>query len=408
MRIAWISPYLPEPATSGGPIRQQRLAQALAEQAELHLFARGEPWERRRMHAPELSMFSTRWLGRDYLPRWMKPLHPSEQASESQSRRVTRGSPRALWRAVRAAHQRASFDGIVVSHCWAALGAHELGLPWVLDEHNVESEFFRDLFVSSGKSEHQVHREVQAIKNWERRAWQRASLLTCVSPNDATLMGPYRTPSPGTADKFRLPLVVENGTDVERIESARPQQRVGGALFVGSMHHPPNIEAGLRLIRHIMPRVWALAPELSLTIVGGPIPKVLEQSARHAKGRVELTGRVADVIPYLLSHQVFVNPLLSGAGSSLKSVEALAAGIPFVSTEHGVRGFGLIPGTHYWRAESDDEFAQSIVSVIHGGDQLAEMSAAGRAHVRQFAWSALGARFATSVLETFRNARSPH
>src|SRR5258708_39374624 len=68
MNVAWVTPYLPEPATSGGAIRQQRLAAALAAHADIPLFARGEPWERRRLRSRELGLFARTWLGRDYLP----------------------------------------------------------------------------------------------------------------------------------------------------------------------------------------------------------------------------------------------------------------------------------------------------------------------------------------------------
>src|SRR5262245_1065866 len=136
MRIAWISPYVPAPATSGGVIRQTRLAAALAAQSEVHLFARGEPWERlaargepwgrRDARGGVGGPFASAWIGRDYWPRG---------AEEGASRRVRRGSPASLYRAVAALHQRAPLDLVVVAHSWAALGARELGVPWLLDEH---------------------------------------------------------------------------------------------------------------------------------------------------------------------------------------------------------------------------------------------------------------------------------
>ena len=384
MRIAWVSPYLPEPATSGGAIRQQRLAAALAQQAELHLFARGELWERPRSHSRELDFFASCWLGRDY---W-----PNHDAGDETPRRVRRGSPRSLWRALRNAHASTPFDGVVVSHSWAALGADSLGLPWLLDEHNVESRYFHDLSRAAGKIP--TRGELGAFQDWERKAWRAATGITCVSSEDAAEIGALRTDE-------RKPMVVPNGADLERLTRVGGAERQGGVLFVGSLSHRPNLLAAQRLIESIMPRVWQTQRDTSLTIIGGPPSSELERLARAAAGPVELRGRVPDVAPYLAGERVFLNPLQHGAGSSLKTAEALAAGIPLVSSELGARGFGLVAGEHYARAEDDDEFARLALLALGGAPETAQRAERGRTHARQFAWSTLGAHFASYAQRLF-------
>jgi glycosyltransferase involved in cell wall biosynthesis len=393
MRIAWVSPYLPEPASSGGAIRQQRLAAALAERAELHLFARGELWERPRMRSRELGFFTSVWLGRDYDPRGaLRALY-----EPALPKRVRRGSPACLWRAIAKAHARAPFDGVVVSHSWAALGAQALGLPWLLDEHNVESRFFADVSRSNGQRAERVSSERASFERWERRAWGEARALTCVSDEDAALVAPHRA----QVDAVDAPLVVHNGADLERLEAVMPSERAreGGALFVGSLHHAPNVAAVLRLIEQIMPRVWQALPGIPLKIVGGPVSSALQRAARSAPGPVLLLGRVPDVGLHLASERVFVNPVVHGAGSSLKTIEALASGIPLISTELGARGFSLVPGQHYQRAESDAEFAQHVLETLRGDRAVpSALSVRARAHAAQFGWRALGDRFASHVL----------
>lgn len=393
MRLAWVTPYLPEPAASGGAIRQQRLAAALAREAQLHLFARGELWELPRVRSHELGFFATRWLGRDYDPRWLT--RPRREPSVPN--RVRRGSPASLWRAVARAHARTPFDGVIVSHSWAALGAQSLGLPWLLDEHNIESRFFGDLARSNARRAQDSAKNLASFERWEQAVWRDASSITCVSDEDAALMAPHRASS---ADGLRLPLVVHNGADLERLQHAAPDGRHGGALFVGSLHHSPNSAAALRLIGAIMPRVWQALPTLPLKIVGGPVSATLSRAARNARGPVRLLGRVADVAPHLLEDRVFVNPVIHGAGSSLKTIEALAAGIPLISTELGARGFSLVSSRHYLRAESDAEFANAIVRTIQGNG-LGALSASDRAHAAQFGWQALGERFVEHALSTF-------
>ncbi len=396
MRIAWVTPYLPEPAASGGAIRQQRLAAALAKHAQLHLFARGELWERPRVRSSELDFFATCWLGRDY----RLPFSPRGPQDPSLPRRVRRGSPSRLWRAIAEAHARAPFHGVVVSHSWAALGARASGLPWLLDEHNVESRFFADQARSSGQQAARLGNDFASLERWERQAWRDASALTCVSSEDAAIVLPHRSAA-SDSRSWHAPLVVQNGADLERLGPVTASARQGGALFVGSLHHPPNVAAAFRLIERIMPRVWQSEPSLPLKIVGGPASAALRHAARSASGPVLLLGRVADVAPHLTSDRVFLNPLVHGAGSSLKTIEALAAGIPLISTELGARGFSLVPGQHYLRAESDVEFANGVAQTVQGNPQTQQAIARGRAHAAQFGWQALGARFAAHVLAVF-------
>ncbi len=403
-RIAWISPYLPEPATSGGSIRQQNLARALAQAAEVHLFARGEPWESRRAESPELGIFATRWVGRDYAPRWISSLLSGIRLDQTASRRVKRGSPVALWSAVREAHELVPFDAVVVSHCWAASGVAGLGLPWVLDEHNVESEFLQEALLSKGVSAARVASETRAIQDWERRVWIQASLLTCVSQRDSLPMA--------SARRDRVPpVIVENGVDSARFEFPSSEHRAGGVLFVGAMHHAPNQEAALRLIDAIMPRVWSTRPDLGLTVVGGPVTRKLARAARVAKGRVELAGRVADTAPFLQRATVFANPLIRGAGSSLKTLEAIAAGVPLVSTECGARGYGLVPDLHYVQAETDDAFARAICDIDRAKSAVTSRAVAARSHAERFDWSILGQPFANQILDLItelqRDVRHP-
>ena len=398
-RIAWVSPYLPEPAKSGGPIRQQNLARALGRYAEVHLFAAADLLDRRRARSQELDLFSTRWVGSGVLPNWISRRFTGIVLDETASRRVKSGSPAALFRAIHLSHRRVPFDALVVSHSWAALGARALGLPWVLDEHNIESDFFRELAVSRGAPNESIDREIPAMQQWERQVWRDATLLTCVSAEDAAAMALFRPKEKLDQLPVRSPVVVENGVDVVRFGLDPPPARAAGVLFIGAMHHGPNIEAALRLVTCIMPRVWSKLPELELCIVGGPVQRELAREAHRASGRVELVGRVTETAPYLKTRRVFANPLMRGAGSSLKTLEALAAGIPLVSSACGARGYGLVPGVHYLAAETDEEFAQKILHAVFASDALVALTNAGQKLAQSFNWTNLGARFASSVCE---------
>jgi glycosyltransferase involved in cell wall biosynthesis len=390
MKVAWVTPYLPEPAASGGAIRQQRLAAALATHADVHLFARGEPWERRRLRSSELAVFASRWLGRDYWP----------SSRPTSSRRIRRGSSAALYRAVAALHRKIGLDLLVVAHSWGSCGAPDLGLPWLLDEHNVESHYFAELNRSENRSGQGVERELRELVRWERHVWTSATALTCVSEADASLMAEHRSKAGDPA--LREPLVVPNGVDMSRVPTRHPREGLGGVLFVGSMHHRPNVDAALRLVEGILPRVWRELPDASLTIVGGPVPSELLAPRARLEARraalVRLLGVVPSVQPHLAEARVFANPVRHGAGSSLKIAEALGAGIPIVSSDVGVRGFGLVPGRHYLSANSDEEQALAIVRVLRDPELAAALSHEARQEAERYDWAVLGSRFVAHAL----------
>jgi glycosyltransferase involved in cell wall biosynthesis len=385
MKIAWVTPYVPAPPTKGGAIRQHRLAAALASCAEVHLFARGELWESAQLWGAARGPFATTWVGRDY---W--PLPPAR----TRSIRVRRGSPASLYRAVADLHRRVSLDLVVVSHSWASLGAADLGLPWLLDEHNVESRYFEELYRAENRSGERVERELSEIARWERSAWTSCTALSCVSEKEANFMAPHCGAEEG-------PVVVENGATLLPAMKQVRQRRSGGVVFVGSMRHAPNVEAARRLAERILPRVRAERPEVELTIVGGPIPAALAPSHERSNdngANVHFTGVVPDVRPYLAQARVFANPLSHGAGSSLKIVEALAAGLPIVSSEVGARGFGLEPGRHYLLANTDEEQARAIVRILSDPDLANGLSEAAREQAERYDWTRLGDRFVELAL----------
>jgi glycosyltransferase involved in cell wall biosynthesis len=89
---------------------------------------------------------------------------------------------------------------------------------------------------------------------------------------------------------------------------------------------------------------------------------------------------------------VYVVPLRIGGGTRLKIFEAMAMGLPVVSTTVGAEGLPLTPGTHYIPADDPQAFARSIVALLRDADTRARIGDAGRALVRaRYDWSAVAA-----------------
>jgi polysaccharide biosynthesis protein PslH len=151
--------------------------------------------------------------------------------------------------------------------------------------------------------------------------------------------------------------VVENGVDTRYFaaaeESTTPAQQI---VFVGTMDYYPNVEAATSFATRIWPRVRERLREksgqMSLMIVGAnPTPAVL---ALGAMPGVTVTGTVPDVRPYYRDALAAIVPLRTGGGTRLKILEAMAAGVPVISTVLGAEGLAVTPGRDILIAGADD------------------------------------------------------
>jgi polysaccharide biosynthesis protein PslH len=367
MRIALIAPYLPAPANSGGRTRIWKLATALASRHEVSLYARAFASECSALsESPYLTPYAkvwTHWSILEFITYWRG------------SRRLRLASSAKLANQVRLDHAQNPFDMMLCCHSHTA-GVSPLipEIPMFLDEHNIESRYVRSC--------HAARRESFFARIWERNAWRIARGVSCVSAADAKTIGTYCHGTVGVA-----PNGIAHGDVPFRPSSARTGKTI---LFVGMMSFRPNVRAARFLAEKVLPRVLQQIPDADLVICGrDPCRAVLSL----AGPRVTVTGTVPSVIPYLENAAVYGNALFEGAGSSLKVPEALAAGIPLVSTRVGVRGFDLEAGRHYLHAENPDEFAEQIVNVLRNRSRWDDSSRAGHDYAKSLDWSLIGPRF---------------
>lgn len=195
--------------------------------------------------------------------------------------------------------------------------------------------------------------------------------------------------------------IVDNGVDVghysdEEIERAHAKWRSRAAavkrvLFVGSMDYHANVDAAVHFARDVWPSVYSSDRNLVFTIVGRNPSDAVRELA-HLDG-VEVTGTVEDVRPYYREAAAAVVPLRIGGGSRLKILEAMAAGVPVISTCLGAEGIDAVDGENILIAEGADELTRAIRRAIHHGELRQRLVASARSLVRsRYDWSEIGAR----------------
>lgn len=221
------------------------------------------------------------------------------------------------------------------------------------------------------------HWEAHKMRRWEAHALRRADLVCAVSTTEAALVH-------SLAPQTQVCLV-PNGVDTTEF-TLRPDQesRHPHLVFIGTLSYPPNAEAVLHFCQCILPLIHAAIPDVHLMVVGQQPPPEVRALADTS---VTITGTVPDVRPYLAAAQVVVVPLLQGAGTRLKILEALAMGKAVVSTGIGAEGLGLTHGHELLIADRDEDFATLTVQLLQSPSLRRELGERGRARVvRDYDW----------------------
>jgi glycosyltransferase involved in cell wall biosynthesis len=159
-------------------------------------------------------------------------------------------------------------------------------------------------------------------------------------------------------------------------------------LFVGSMDYHANADAVTWFSRVAWPEIARNNPDLHFVIVGRePTPEVRALGS----DRIHVTGTVDDVRPFYASAVAVVVPLRSGSGTRVKILEAMAAGVPVVSTRLGAEGIEVENGVHLLLADNGQEIASAISRLASSVESRVRLSQAGRALVgRLYDWSKIG------------------
>ncbi|HHW44270.1 MAG TPA: glycosyltransferase [Desulfotomaculum sp.] len=213
---------------------------------------------------------------------------------------------------------------------------------------------------------------VDAYRSLEREmaVFRQADIIIAVTPLEAKLIG-RMVPGARTAV---IPVMADPWPAVPSFAARK------GLLFVGHFSHRPNVDAVNYLVRHIWPLLQKLLPGVDLCIVGDRPPQALEGLAEQ---RIKTTGYVPALRPYLEGCRLLVASIRYGAGMKTKIVEALAAGLPVVTTGMGAEGMELQHGVNVLIGDDPLSFARATAALYRDEQLWNRLSRAGREHVRR-------------------------
>lgn len=259
----------------------------------------------------------------------------------------------------------------------------------VYSSYNHESELLRSI-VESLDLDEQVQSVAQGkldqLIELEQRIAQQADGVIAVSAAEAAELRAF-----GASNVLVVPNAMDPVVTPKRVKKSYHtlfQTQLAGpfALFVGS-DHLPNVTGFVEMIGY---RLGYLPPETKIVVAGGAGPAILrhieklnDQYSGFLLGRLVLLGRVSDELLALLLARAscVILPLTGGAGSNLKTAEALLSGKPIVSTRFAFRGFeayeslervSLCDNVDEFRATVVDRLNQSITQPVQRSKKLTE------------------------------------
>jgi len=201
--------------------------------------------------------------------------------------------------------------------------------------------------------------------------------------------------------------VVTNGVDLEYFlpQTLTPPLPSPTLVFTGKMSYHANVAAVVHFAQDILPYVWASNPHVRFQIVGKDPPEPVRQLA--ADERIQVTGTVPDLRPYLAQATVAVCPALYAVGIQNKVLEAMAMGAPVVSTPAGCAALSAKESQEILVAEGEREFADAVLRILADPALAKQLSVAGRRHVETYhSWDASARQLVETYTQAKQNAPS--
>jgi sugar transferase (PEP-CTERM/EpsH1 system associated) len=397
-KILFLAHLLPWPLEGGGQIKSFHTLRLLSAVADIRLlaFVRREGECR---NAETLAPLCREGIRLIPLPR-SRVTDMAAAVSALMTRTtflVSRDAAPAMHSAVREELITGRYAGLHVDHLqMAQFVTGEIGKARVvLDCHNVEHLLVKRLVETAGVNpvlKGYATREWHALREFERRAVQRADLVLTVSPMDA---GNLRALAPDRSDRV---VTVPIGVDTEYFRPIARGPLPKSLLFVGTLYWPPNVDSLRYLCREILPRIRAHIPDVRLRVVG--IRPTVSVRALAADPSVTVVGHVPDIRPYAADCGAFVVPLRWGSGMRVKILNAMAMGLPVVSTTVGAEGIDITDGQDVLIADEPDAFADAVVRVLNDPTLGGELGTAAR-HLMEtrYTWEVIGPQLLSAYAE---------
>ena len=186
--------------------------------------------------------------------------------------------------------------------------------------------------------------------------------------------------------------VVPNGVTIPefKFDAGVMKDQPESILFCGTLSSIPNAEGLHWFCKKIWPLVLQQFPGLQLLVVGsGTLPEKYADIKTTAN--IKFTGAVPDVKESYNQATIAVVPLLTGSGTRLKILEAMAMGVPVIATKTGAEGIEYMNLKDIIIADREEEFSEKVIQLLKDKTRRSEIAQQARELVREkYDWNIIG------------------
>ncbi|HET8842785.1 MAG TPA: glycosyltransferase [Ktedonobacteraceae bacterium] len=223
--------------------------------------------------------------------------------------------------------------------------------------------------------------EARRVRAYERAQLSRFSQILVTAPRDREALLHLCTNEEHKRVEQTAPTitVLPHGIDPDPLRQERQAETL---IFSGKMSFHANVAGALFLTRQIMPLIWQQRPGVRLIIAGSNPPARVRRLAQT--GRIEVTGFVPDLRPFIQRATIAVCPLPYAVGIQNKILEAMALETPVIASPQAAAGLHAVVGQDLLVASEAEEFANAVLQLLADEQLRAKIGAGGRKYVTTF------------------------
>jgi len=350
MKILVVSSYLPFPLDSGGHVRLYNLIKQLAGKHKIYLVCEKRDYQSAD-DIKEMKKFCAEVVTVPRKKQWTTE-NVLKSASSSYPFLLIGHTLPEMKHAIVSLLNNIRFDVIHIETFYIFQNLPKTYLPTVLAEHNIEYKVYeRYAKTASFYLKPFLFADIQKIKFWEEKFWKQATTLIAVSEEEKNQM------------KREDVVVIPNGVDIKSFPFRKGKSKIRKTktvLFMGNFKWIQNLQAATYILNSVWPLIKA--EQVKLWIVGKHIPQELK--AYEGKHIVFDEHAPRETWKIYQKADVLLSPIFVGGGTSYKILEAMASGVPVVTTQLGVGGLGAKGDIHALIGENPSDFARLVDNVL--------------------------------------------